>query len=153
MKPEAAPACWEDGKGAAPTSIWLCCGVFTSHSVGTWFRLSAGRKSLGSAMSERESAGDEKRELLLESSSRYEESWSRDTAMVRGGRMRPQSSFLTQPINSNFLLFNERFCHFGLRRSQGLTWNWGHALRCCLKICFLKKQEKPWSGVWVHGQG
>lgn len=48
--------------------------MFTSHSVGTWFRLSAGKKSLGSAMSERESAGEEKRELLLESSSRYEES-------------------------------------------------------------------------------
>jgi len=42
--------------------------------VGTWFRLSAGKQSFASTMSERESAGDEKRELLLESSSRYEES-------------------------------------------------------------------------------
>lgn len=56
------------------TSTWFCCGTFTSHSVGAWFRLSAGRNSFRSAMSERESAGDEKRELLLESSSRYEES-------------------------------------------------------------------------------
>lgn len=59
---------------ASCTSIWFCCDVFTSHSVGTWFRLSVGKKSFGSAMSERESAGDEKRELLLESSSRYEAS-------------------------------------------------------------------------------
>lgn len=111
------------GKEQPPTSIWFCCGVFTSHSVGTWFRLSAGRKSLGSAMSERESAGDEKRELLLESSSRYEESWNRDTATVGGGRMRAESSFLTQPASSNFVLFNERLRYFALHRSQKLTWN------------------------------
>lgn len=106
MKPEVPPACWEDRKGAAPTSIWFCCGVFTSHSVGTWFRLSVGRKSLGSAMSERESGGDEKMELLLGSSSRYEESWNRGMAMVGGGRMRPESSFLIQPARSKFLQFN-----------------------------------------------
>lgn len=123
MEPEVPRACWEHGKGAAPTSIWFCCGVFTSHSVGTWLRLSAGRKSLGSAMSERESAGDEKRELLLESSSRYEESWNRGTAMVGGGRMRPESSFLTQPASSDFLLLSEQLCSFVLHRSQKLIWN------------------------------
>lgn len=120
MKPEVPAVCWEDGKGAAPTSIWFCCGVFTSHSVGTWLRLSAGRKSLGSAISERESGGDEKRELLLESSSRYEESWNRGTAMVGGGRMKPESSFLTHTASSNFFLLNERKCPSGLNTTSPL---------------------------------
>jgi hypothetical protein len=42
--------------------------------VGTWLRLSAGRKSGVSAMSDKESTDEEKMEAL-ERSSRYEESW------------------------------------------------------------------------------
>lgn len=45
--------------------------VLTSQMVGTWLRLSAGRKSGVSAMSERESTDEEK----MEASSRYEDSW------------------------------------------------------------------------------
>lgn len=48
--------------------------------VGTWLRLSAGRKSGVSAMSERESTDEEKMEAL-ERSSRYEDSWK--TGWVR----------------------------------------------------------------------
>lgn len=47
--------------------------MLTSQMVGTWLRLSAGRKSGVSAMSERESTDEEKMEAL-ERSSRYEES-------------------------------------------------------------------------------
>lgn len=45
--------------------------MLTSQMVGTWLRLSAGRKSGVSAMSERESTDEEK----MEASSRYEDSW------------------------------------------------------------------------------
>lgn len=48
--------------------------VLTSQMVGTWLRLSAGRKSGVSAMSDKESTDEEKMEAL-ERSSRYEESW------------------------------------------------------------------------------
>ena len=48
--------------------------MLTSQMVGTWLRLSAGRKSGVSAMSERESTDEEKMEAL-ERSSRYAESW------------------------------------------------------------------------------
>lgn len=45
-----------------------------SHSVGTWARLSAWMKSWASAYSDRESAGEENRELL-ERSSMQDRSW------------------------------------------------------------------------------
>lgn len=51
-----------------------CDGVLTSHIVGTWFRLSELRKPWLSAYSDRESVGEENRELL-DNSSKYERSW------------------------------------------------------------------------------
>lgn len=53
------------------TLSWAEGPVLTSQMVGTWLRLSAGRKSGVSAMSERESTDEEKMEAL-ERSSRYE---------------------------------------------------------------------------------
>lgn len=69
---------------------WAEGPVLTSQMVGTWLRLSAGRKSGVSAMSERESTDEEKMEAL-ERSSRYEDSWK--TGWVRAQPGRPHDRY------------------------------------------------------------
>ena len=76
------PACGR-GPRRVLTLSWAEGPVLTSQMVGTWLRLSAGRKSGVSAMSERESTDEEKMEAL-ESSSRYVESC--ETGGMRSGR-------------------------------------------------------------------
>lgn len=68
------------------TSSWLCAGVFMSHIVGTWARLSVGMKAWASAYSDSESAGEENREL--ERSSMQDRSWKQ-----RQGNRQYVSSF------------------------------------------------------------
>lgn len=71
-RPKTSPVSDQPVNGPLTLS-WAEGPVLTSQMVGTWLRLSAGRKSGVSAMSERESTDEEKMEAL-ERSSRYEES-------------------------------------------------------------------------------
>lgn len=61
------------GAPGALTLSWVEGAGFSSQMVDTWLRLSAGRKSGVSTMSDRESTDEEKMEML-EKSSKYEES-------------------------------------------------------------------------------
>ena len=86
------------GPQRALTLSWAEGPVLTSQMVGTWLRLSAGRKSGVSAMSERESTDEEKMEAL-ERSSRYVESCG--TGRMRSGRGRGSHTADTPAASSS----------------------------------------------------